>query len=152
MNAIELIKYHEKYRRFPYRCTAGKLTIGYGWNLDDNGITVEQATYILDQQVRAVRVTLSAEPYWINLGVVRQAVITDMAFNLGWPKFALFKRMRAALGEHAYSRAANEMVNSAWYTQVGTRSKRLVGMMRSGEWPADLRPQTIRHLTGAVGE
>ena len=40
MNAIELIKYHEKYRRFPYRCTAGKLTIGYGWNLDDNGITV----------------------------------------------------------------------------------------------------------------
>ena len=35
MNAIELIKYHEKYRRFPYRCTAGKLTIGYGWNLDE---------------------------------------------------------------------------------------------------------------------
>lgn len=138
MNAIELIKYHEKYRRFPYRCTAGKLTIGYGWNLDDNGITVEQATYILDQQVRAVRVTLSAEPYWINLDVVRQAVITDMAFNLGWPKFSLFRRMRAALGEHAYSRAANEMVNSAWYTQVGTRSKRLVGMMRSGQWPADL--------------
>ena len=95
MNAIELIKYHEKYRRFPYRCTAGKLTIGYGWNLDDNGITVEQATYILDQQVRAVRVTLSAEPYWINLDVVRQAVITDMAFNLGWPKFSLFRRMRA---------------------------------------------------------
>lgn len=141
MNAIELIKYHEKYRRFPYRCTAGKLTIGYGWNLDDNGITVEQATYILDQQVRAVRVTLSAEPYWINLGVVRQAVITDMAFNLGWPKFALFKRMRAALGEHAYSRAADEMVNSNWYKQVGTRSKRLVGMMRSGQWPASEAPQ-----------
>lgn len=138
MNAIELIKYHEKYRRFPYRCTAGKLTIGYGWNLDDNGITVEQATYILDQQVRAVRVTLSAEPYWINLGAVRQAVITDMAFNLGWPKFALFKRMRAALDARDYKLAASEMMDSNWYKQVGTRSKRLVGMMRSGEWPADL--------------
>lgn len=148
MNAIELIKYHEKYRRFPYRCTAGKLTIGYGWNLDDNGITVEQATYILDQQVRAVRVTLSAEPYWINLGAVRQAVLTDMLFNLGWPKFALFKRMRAALGEHAYSRAADEMVNSNWYKQVGTRSKRLVGMMRSGQWPASEAPQADPDRSG----
>ena len=62
MNAIELIKYHEKYRRFPYRCTAGKLTIGYGWNLDDNGITEDQASYILAGQARSAEVMLSASP------------------------------------------------------------------------------------------
>ena len=138
MNAIELIKYHEKYRRFPYRCTAGKLTIGYGLNLDDNGITEDQASYILAGQARSAEVMLSAEPYWLSLGVVRQAVLTDMVINLGWPKFSLFKRMRAALDARDYQLAASEMMDSNWYKQVGTRSKRLVGMMRSGEWPADL--------------
>ena len=119
MNAIELIKYHEKYRRFPYRCTAGKLTIGYGWNLDDNGITVEQATYILDQQVRAVRVTLSAEPYWINLDVVRQAVITDMAFNLGAGGLRKFRRFLAAMRDGQWGAAAAEIRASRYYRQLG---------------------------------
>lgn len=78
-------------------------------------------------------------PYiWINWTPSGRQSSLDMAFNLGWPKFALFKRMRAALGEHAYSRAADEMVNSNWYKQVGTRPEAPVGMMRSGEWPADV--------------
>jgi GH24 family phage-related lysozyme (muramidase) len=30
---LKLLALHEGYRQFPYRCTADKLTIGYGFNL-----------------------------------------------------------------------------------------------------------------------
>ncbi|MCP4280350.1 MAG: lysozyme, partial [Alteromonas sp.] len=33
----QLIAQHEGLRLKPYKCTAGKITIGYGRNLDDNG-------------------------------------------------------------------------------------------------------------------
>ncbi|NBW16869.1 MAG: lysozyme, partial [Caulobacteraceae bacterium] len=36
---IRQIRLHEGERLKPYRCTAGKLTIGVGRNLDDRGIT-----------------------------------------------------------------------------------------------------------------
>ena len=37
--ATEQLKQDEGWRLKPYRCTAGKLTIGYGRNIEDKGIT-----------------------------------------------------------------------------------------------------------------
>jgi lysozyme len=138
VNVERLIKHHEGYRRQVYTCTAGKQTIGFGRNLDDVGIDAEEATYLLNRDIeRAVR-QLMMEPYWLDLGEVRQAVLIDMAMNMGWPRFALFKQLRAALGKHDYALAADEMRDSNWFGQVGTRSRRLVRMMESGDWPADI--------------
>ena len=39
--------------------------------------------------------------------------------------------MREALLEGDYNKAADEMIDSKWYNQVGNRSKTLVKMMRS---------------------
>ena len=39
---------HEGLRLKPYRCTAGKLTIGIGRNLDDCGISQKEAYALLD--------------------------------------------------------------------------------------------------------
>ena len=39
--------------------------------------------------------------------------------------------MKKALLARDYKKAANEMIDSKWYGQVGDRSKRLVKMMRS---------------------
>ena len=44
---IQAIKEHEGYRKFPYHCTANKLTIGYGFNLEDVGISEEESELIL---------------------------------------------------------------------------------------------------------
>jgi lysozyme len=58
-----------------------------------------------------------------------------MVYNLGWPRFSKFRKLRAALEVGDYRRAADEMVDSAWYGQAGNRSKRLVGMMHHDSWP-----------------
>ena len=45
---------HEVLKSEPYQCTAGKLTISVGRNLDDVGITKEEATYMLENDIARV--------------------------------------------------------------------------------------------------
>ena len=60
-----------------------------------------------------------------------QLILSNMMFNMGRTRLGKFKNMNAAVEEGDYSRAANEMVNSRWYTQVRNRASRLVERMRS---------------------
>ena len=136
MDVVELIKLHEGYSRTVYRCTAGRQTIGFGRNLDDVGISRDEAEWLLKRDIDRAVGSLRTEPYWLDLSEVRQAVLIDMVFNLGWSGFAKFSRLRMALGRKDFDAAANEMRDSQWFKQVGTRSQRLCVMMRSGLWPA----------------
>ena len=47
MNLIEQLKRHEGLKLKPYKCTADKLTIGVGRNLEDVGISEEEAEMLL---------------------------------------------------------------------------------------------------------
>ena len=49
-----LLIYHEGLRLGVYRCPAGKLTIGVGRNLEDRGITEEEAYYLLRNDIADV--------------------------------------------------------------------------------------------------
>lgn len=131
----DLLRLHEGYRRHPYQCTAGKATIGIGRNLDDVGIDEDEASYLMGRDIERAVQHLRLEPYWIDLSPVRQAVLIDMVFNLGWTRFSAFTKFREALRAGWYKIAADEMVNSAWYRQVGDRAKRLTGMMHLDRWP-----------------
>jgi len=59
-----------------------------------------------------------------------QRVCVNMAFNLGRNRLSKFKNMITAVNEGNYSKAADEMIDSKWYGQVGNRSKELVELMR----------------------
>jgi lysozyme len=59
-----------------------------------------------------------------------QRVCINMAFNLGRNRLSKFKNMIRYVNEGNYIMAANEMINSKWYGQVGRRSKELVDMMK----------------------
>ena len=59
-----------------------------------------------------------------------QRVLVNMAFNLGRNRLSKFKNMLKAVNEGNYLVAANEMINSKWYNQVGRRSKELVDIMK----------------------
>ena len=39
---------HEGKRAYPYRCPAGKLSIGVGRNLEDKGLSEEEIEYIVN--------------------------------------------------------------------------------------------------------
>ena len=62
-----------------------------------------------------------------------QRVLVNMAFNLGRNRLSKFKNMLRYVNEGNYIMAANEMVNSKWYGQVGRRSKELVDIMKEAK-------------------
>jgi len=59
-----------------------------------------------------------------------QLIVANMMFNLGYPRLSKFKGMKAGVDSKNWSDAADEMVDSRWYTQVPNRARRLVDRMR----------------------
>lgn len=132
MTLKELLIRHEGLRLKPYRCTAGKLTIGVGRNLDDRGISNDEAMLMLDNDIAQTIRECRTFPWFENLDNVRQAVIASMVFNLGLTRFQKFRKTIAAIEAGDYHAASAEMVLSDWYNQVGKRGWELVEMMRTG--------------------
>jgi lysozyme len=125
---------HEGLKLKPYRCTAGKLTIGVGRNLDDNGITEAEARMMLRYDIEASRLSLLKYKWFNSLDPVRQDVIINMVFNLGLPRFLQFKKTIAFLQAKDWEGAATEMVNSKWAKQVGNRALELAAMIVTGKY------------------
>lgn len=132
---VERIKKHEGFRSKPYRCPAGKLTIGYGRNIEDNGITEAEASFLLANDVQKCRYECeSTFPWFAKMDKSRRSVIVEMCFNLGIKRFLGFKKMLAACARGDYGVAADEMLDSLWARQVGNRAKKLANVMLTGEW------------------
>ena len=60
-----------------------------------------------------------------------QQVIANMMFNLGRPRLSKFAGMKRGVDARDWNQAADEMVDSRWYRQVGARAERLVERMRN---------------------
>ncbi len=65
-----------------------------------------------------------------NLPEECQHIIANMMFNMGRPRLSAFKGMKAGVDARDWDKAADEMVDSRWYTQVPNRARRLVDRMR----------------------
>lgn len=128
----ELIR-DESCKLLPYLDSVGKVTIGVGRNLSDKGITMSTAMAMLDDDVAETMTELDREvPWWRTLDPVRQRVLANMCFNMGWPRLKGFMLMLAALRDGNYHKAAEEMLSSRWAIQVGQRAERLAEMMERG--------------------
>ena len=68
--------------------------------------------------------------YWYGLSEARQRVVVNMMFNLGPNRFNAFKKVNAAIEAGEFQVAADEMIDSKWYRQVGNRAERLEQAMR----------------------
>ena len=142
---LDQLKRHEGLRLEAYVCPAGALTIGYGHNLDQHPvpnvgregdrISRAEADKLLELDVKACGRELdSAFPWWRKLNEPRQAVLLNMAFNMGLPSLREFERMWTALASENYMRAADEMLDSKWKSDVKGRACELAAQMQAGEW------------------
>jgi lysozyme len=143
--ARDLIKKHEGLRLKPYLCPAKKRTVGYGWNLDAHKPPEDIAACLRltgaiteDMAERLLFISISAAmkdcqflyPEFDGFTERRQAALIDFVFNVGAGTALRFKKMRKAVNGGDWNRAADEMVNSEWYRQVGRRGPEIVGMVR----------------------
>lgn len=128
---------HEGLRLRPYRDIVGKLTIGFGRNLDDIGITRDEAMAMLDNDIDQAELNLRTVDEYNTLDPIRQTVLANMCFNLGFRGLMGFRNLWRAIGRQDWHSAAREMLDSKWAVQVGRRAQELAAIMRSGEAPRD---------------
>lgn len=125
---------HEGFRRKPYHCTGGKLTIGYGRNLEDKGISRAEAKVLLTTDINECRdqvnIDLGFDPE--EIGVERFEVLVNMCFNLGLHGLRGFRNTLRAVRDGRWDDAADGMMDSLWARQVGQRALELSRIMRSG--------------------
>lgn len=129
---IKQLKEHEGVRLMPYRCPAGKLTIGVGRNIEDRGITEEEVEILLNNDIDICIEELEKNlPWFYQLHETAQMVLIDMCFNMGMPRLLQFKKTLNYLADKDYKSASVEMLDSRWAKQVGARATHLSYQLKS---------------------
>ena len=135
MTILEQLRRDEGVRLKPYRDSVGKLTIGCGRNLDDNGISADEANLLLVNDVsHASGILAQVLPWSQGLDEARLGALTNMVFNMGMGAVLQFKNFLAAMQAGNYEDAAREMLLSKWADQVPSRANRLSIQISTGEW------------------
>ena len=134
MDLVEQLVRDEGIRLTPYTDTRGFLTIGVGRSLTTNGISVDEAKYLLNADINRVNAQLTQFAWFNNLDPVRQGAITNVAFNIGVHGLLHFVNAISALARQDWNTAAQELLNSSWAQQVGARAQRLADQVRTGAW------------------
>ena len=117
----------------PYKDTADKLTVGYGRNLTDKGLSEDEARYLLHNDIQEVIDGLRKAYWWFDeLDEIRQGVVLNMAFNLGLGGFAKFRNTISYISDGNFKQAAAHMLQSRWAKQVGYRADELAREMETG--------------------
>lgn len=121
---IEQLKKHEGLVLKPYKCPVGKLTIGYGHNLEDNGLSKSACEYILIEDIEEAKRNLYAiftRDFFDSLSNNQKIALVDMMFNLGMSRFLTFKKFILAVKQRNFDRASVEIIHSKAYTQAKRR-------------------------------
>jgi lysozyme len=130
---LEMLKRHEGLRLFPYNCSAGKTTIGYGRNLTDMGISESEAQILLVHDMEQSMLTVDRIfPDFYGYSRNRKKALTDMMFNLGLTRFLKFRKMIDAILNNNWPLAAEEAEDSLWFSQVKSRGIEIVKLIREG--------------------
>jgi len=123
MTLVELLRRHEGCRNKPYTDTVGKLTVGIGHNLTDNGLSDAAINFILHEDIRDVEKQLDHHlPWWRTIPPSAAMALEDMAFNMGVAGLLEFTHALGFLEAGDYDNAAKEFLNSKWAQQVGNRA------------------------------
>ncbi len=134
-NLIETLVKHEGLKLYPYRDTVGKLTIGVGRNLDDNGISKDEALVLLNNDIFQAQYICKKEfEFWPKLNEPRQDVMTMLVFNMGIARVKEFFNTLGAIENGDFEKASEELLRSKWAEQVGNRAKELAEILRTGSY------------------
>lgn len=139
---IERVKKHEGFRDKPYFDTVGKVTVGYGRNMEDNPLTVNEVRMLFnrvnwkskkdsedwaERLMRADLEKVSEElnatlAMWPQCSKDQQTVLIDLGFNIGIAGLMTFKGMLEAIDNEEPTIAAYELLNSRYARQTKTRA------------------------------
>jgi lysozyme len=140
VSIIKLLKFEEGFRSKPYKCTAGRWSIGYGFTHGvtefSQPITQEEAEKQLKGETAiCVRDVMKGLSWACELDMVRRDVLVSMRYQLGMNGLLSFPKFLKAMRDGDWLSAANELRNSKLHKQCSNRVNRLIYMVIYGEYP-----------------
>ena len=133
--AKEMIKVHEGLRLDKYLDSRGFPTIGYG-HLIEKGesmpdrITKQKADELFDMDYEHHKAAAKKIPGYDKASGLQKAALIDLTFNMGPAWASGFPSFKKAFAAGDYDRAGKELVDSAWYGQVGRRAPTIVNLIK----------------------
>jgi lysozyme len=142
---IESIKDSEGGRLKLYKCPAKKWTIGWGRNIQENGISSDEAEFMLKNDLNRCKLELESRlTFFYDLNDARQNVLIEMVFNMGITRFMTFKHTLHYIEKEQFGFASHEMLKSKWHRDFqkyapkhkisSLRSSKLSEILRKGEY------------------
>lgn len=123
----------EGYKQFPYVDTTGHETIAIGRNLAVVGISLDEALYLLDNDIsRCEKDLWHYAPWYGSLDDVRKSVVLDMCFEMGINGVLEFREMITYLSSRSFKQASDAMLASLWAKQVPSRAQNLALIIETG--------------------
>ena len=142
------IQGHEGYEENPYKDHLDNWTVGWGTLIENKPLaefnvkTVGELLTILSSPSRhkqwfaeGIRQASQDAQHFLgnecfaSLTHERQAVVIEMAYQLGLPRLSTFVRFRAALRDRNFQKARVEMLDSRWAQQTPRRAHTLADRM-----------------------
>lgn len=118
------IKEYEGYSKLVYECTSGYATLGFGRNVEQVGISKEEAEFMLHNDIEQCLKELRGIMNRFNdLPDKAQLVLVDMCYNLGLSKLLNFENMLDAIDAGNWQKASEELLDSKYAKQVKRRAR-----------------------------
>lgn len=151
---LELIKNHEGFSSKPYEDTKGKLTVGYGRNLDANPLTLDEVVDLFhsteflsdsyeedffDKMLKTdveehIEELIERIPWLASKPKNIQRVLYDMAYNLGVSSLMKFTGTLVAVQNDDWVMAAYEILDSKYAEDVKTRAVTNAKIVAGGQY------------------
>lgn len=145
---LAMLREEEGLRLKAYKCTAGKWTIGYGHNIDANGMPADIAS-VSDAKRKGITKAQAEDLLMRDATIAlanarrlvpgidamtpnRQAALISMAFQLGGKTMATFIGTLRAVNTGQWREAARGMRQSKWAKQTPQRVARLARLIEFG--------------------
>ena len=121
-----------------YQDSLGFWTIGVGRLIDSRkggGLSNDEIDMLLENDIKKITEQIHKFLPWVSkLNEPRQAVMLQMAFQMGIRGLLGFKRTLGSIEDGQFAEAADEMLQSEWAKQTPERANRLAQQMETGEW------------------
>ena len=133
--AKDMIKVHEGLRLDKYMDSRGFPTIGYGHLIEEgetmpDRISQQKADELFDKDYEHHKAAAMKIPGYDKADGMQKAALIDLTFNMGPAWASGFPAFKKAFAAGNYEQAGNELVDSAWYGQVGRRAPVIVNLIK----------------------
>ena len=141
MLVVGHLKLDEGYSDTPYYCSEGFPTVGFGRKIGGKNerlpdYTTNECNELgwVERCVKEIQDELKdLIAVFTKLDSVRQAVLINMAYQLGVVGLCKFQKTIGLIEDCFFEAASKEMLSSLWASQTPERAGRMANMMKCGK-------------------